>query len=158
LNKFLIILKKYLKECEKHSMRLNRAFSNLQLFMPLTTESIQQLTEDEIEHIDQYLYRFAKLLDVIGEKLFPSLIAFLGESIEKKSFIDIFNRLEQLNVISDYDRWLKLRIIRNELSHEYEDEPAASAEKLNRIFALKYELESYYNDVKKLTENLKGFY
>ena len=125
--------------------------------MPLTTESIQQLTEDEIEHIDQYLYRFAKLQDVTGEKLFPSLLSFLGEDTEKKSFIDIFNRLEQLEVIQDYDRWVQLRIIRNELSHEYEDEPAANAEKLNRIFALKYELESYYNDVKKYAENRKGF-
>ena len=42
--------------------------------------------------------------DVIGEKLFPALLYFLGEDISKRSFIDIFNRLEQLEIINDYDK------------------------------------------------------
>lgn len=129
----------------------------MQSFMPLNVKSIQKLTEDEIEHIDQYLYRFAKLQDVIGEKLFLSFLSFLGENTEKKSFIDIFSRLGQLGVIRGYDKWIQLLLIKNELSHEYEDEPAANAEKLNRIFSLKYELESYYNNVRKYAKQLKGF-
>jgi uncharacterized protein YutE (UPF0331/DUF86 family) len=157
LNKFLIILKKYLKEGEKHSMRLNRAYSNMESFMPLTGESIQSLTEDQIEHIDQYLYRFGKLQDVIGEKLFPTLLNFLGEDISKSSFIDIFNKLEKLEIIQDYDKWVKLRLIRNELAHEYEDEPDSNAERLNQIFNLKNDLERYLNDIKKYLKRFEEF-
>ena len=81
MNKFLNILKKYLGESEKHSMRLKRAYSKMQSFMPLTSERVQELTEEDIEHIDQYLYRFAKLQDVIGEKLFVSLLNFFWVKI-----------------------------------------------------------------------------
>lgn len=129
----------------------------MQSFMLLTGESIQKLTEDEIAHIDQFLYRFGKLQDVIGEKLYASLLSFLGEDIRKKSFIDIFNRLEQLEVVQDYDKWVKLRLIRNELSHEYDDEPGVNAEKLNRIFNLKNDLEKYLEDIKKYLSRFEEF-
>lgn len=157
MNKLLTILKKYLRESDKHNSRLNRAYSKMQSFMPLTAKSIQKLTEDEIEHIDQYLYRFAKLQDVIGEKIFPALLSFLGEDISKSSFIDIFNRLEQLEIVSDYDRWVKLRLVRNELSHEYEEEPDTNAEKLNRIFNLKTDLEKYLEDIKRYLNRFSEF-
>jgi len=157
LNKFLTILKKYLKEAEKHAIRLNSAYSKMIQFFPLSGQSVKKFTENEIEHIDQYLYRFAKLQDVIGEKLFPSLLSFLGEDITRSSFIDIFNRLEQLEIISDYDGWVKLRLIRNELSHEYEDEPDDNAEKLNRIFNLKNVLEQYLADIKRYLKRFKEF-
>lgn len=62
--------------------------------MPLTPERYQQLTDAEIEHIDQYLFRFSKLQDAIGERLFKSLLLNLGEEIYNLSFIDVFNRLE----------------------------------------------------------------
>ena len=125
--------------------------------MPLTAESIQKLSEEEIEHIDQYLYRFAKLQDVVGEKLFVSLLSFLGEDIRKSSFIDIFNKLEQLEIVHNYDKWVELRLVRNELSHEYDDEPDANADKLNRIFNLKNDLGKYLEDIKKYLLRFKEF-
>src|SRR3989337_1047363 len=77
---------------------------------------------DEIEHIDQMVYRFSKLQDSIGERLFKSLLMFLEEDVTNKPFLDILNRLEQLEILPSKDEWLKLRKVRNELSHEYSNE------------------------------------
>jgi len=37
---------------------------------------------------------------------------------------------------------------KNELAHEYDDEPDTNAEKLNRIFNFKNDLEKYLEDIK----------
>ncbi len=63
--------------------------------MPLDRQKYEQLTEDEIEHIDQFLFRFAKLQDAMGQKLFKNIMLFLDEEIENKPFIDILNRMEK---------------------------------------------------------------
>ena len=116
MNTAKVKLEYTIKECDKHLLRLNSAHKKMGKFMPLTARSYEQLTDEEIGYIDQYLFRFAKLQDALGERLFKNLLIYLGEITENKSFIDIFNRLEQLNIIDDYDSWLELRAIRNELS------------------------------------------
>jgi hypothetical protein len=62
--------------------------------MPLDASRYQQLSDDEIEPIDQFLYRFTKLQDAMGEKLFLLILEFLKEeNTTNKPFIDILNRL-----------------------------------------------------------------
>lgn len=82
--------------------------------IPVTFEFLQapkvRLTDDEIEHIDQFLFRFAKLQDAMGEKLFMLILEFLKEEHTRaKPFIDILNRLEQLGLLDDKNVWLELR-------------------------------------------------
>ena len=68
--------------------------------------------------------------------------------VEGKSFIDVFDRLEQLEIIENYDKWLELRIVRNELSHEYEDNPEDNAIELNKILNMKDDLLNYFVKIK----------
>jgi hypothetical protein len=83
-------IEKLIIECDKHLKRINRAHFKMAEFMPLDEEKYQRLTDDEIEHIDQFLFRFAKLQDAIGEKLFILLLEFLQEeNIRNKPFVDI---------------------------------------------------------------------
>jgi DNA-binding ferritin-like protein (Dps family) len=117
--------------------------------MPLHTTRYQQLTEDEIEHIDQFLFRFAKLQDAIGEKLFVLILEFLEEeNTRNKPFIDILNRLEQLNLLEDKNTWLELRKIRNNIAHQYEDEAQQASQALNAIYASKVILEKIYTSLR----------
>lgn len=103
------------------------------------------MTDDEVAHIDQYLYRFSKLQDVIGERLFVLVLEFLKEeNIKSKPFIDILNRLEQLELLEDKNVWLKLRKIRNIIAHQYEDEPEQASVALNAIYGAKPTLEKIY--------------
>lgn len=72
-------LSKLFIECDKHLQRLNHAVTKMAVFMPLDASRYLQLNDDEIEHIDQFLFRFAKLQDAIGEKLFIAMLDFLKE-------------------------------------------------------------------------------
>jgi hypothetical protein len=138
-------IEKVINECDKHLKRINSAYLKMSVFIPLDAKSYQQLSDDEIEHIDQFLFRFAKLQDTVGEKLFQLLLEFFKEeNIRNKPFIDILNRLEQLGILEDKNVWLELRKTRNNIAHQYEDEPQQAAEALNAIYIAKPALEKIY--------------
>ena len=148
MNKTKAMFDSALRECEKHLTRLNSAYNKIKPFMPLNGDKYNNLTDTEVEHIDQYLYRFSKLQDAIGQKLIKATLLLLGETIEGKSFVDMFDRLEQIGIIENIDKWLELREFRNTVAHEYEDEPNENAEKINQIFLVKAELENYFTNIK----------
>lgn len=142
-------IEKILRECDRHLTRINSAYLKMSVFMPLDASKFEQLDENEIEHIDQFLFRFAKLQDTMGEKLFVLILEFLKEEHPKaKPFIDILNRLEQLGLLDDKNVWLELRKTRNQIAHQYEDEPQQAAEALNAIYAAKPILENIYTSLK----------
>jgi hypothetical protein len=114
-------IEKILKECDKHILRISEAVSDIDKFMPLNTSKYQNLTKSQVQALDQFLFRFSKLQDTIGEKLFKALLIFLDEEVENKPFIDILNRLEKLEILESVEIWRDLRDIRNELAHNYED-------------------------------------
>lgn len=116
--------------------------------MPIDSDKYLQLTDDDVEHIDQFLFRFSKLQDAMGEKLFVLLLEFMQEeSVKSRPFIDILNRLEQLGLLDDKNIWLELRKIRNNISHQYDDEPQQVADALNAIYAAKPVMENIYTAI-----------
>ena len=62
-------IERLIQECDKHVLRINSAAGKLQNTMPLTADRYEQLTEEQIEHFDQFLFRFAKLQDALGQRL-----------------------------------------------------------------------------------------
>ena len=147
MNREKKILESVLNECKKHLARMEYAYSKVSSLIPFTGEKIERLSQEEITHIDQYIFRFSKLQDAIGQRLFKTTLKFLGEEIENKAFIDIFNRLEQLEIVENYLLWQELRIIRNEASHEYGDNNQELAEKLTMLFNAKDSLKNYLEKV-----------
>jgi hypothetical protein len=81
-------LKKIVYECKKHIQRMDSAAMKMASFMLLDQSRYDRLDEDEVEHIDQFLFRFLKLQDAIGQKLFKTILRVLKEDIENKPFID----------------------------------------------------------------------
>ena len=55
-------------ECTKHSRRMLGAHKKVSPIFPLDVNKYRILTDDEIEHIDQMVYRFSKLQDSIVKK------------------------------------------------------------------------------------------
>jgi len=88
---------------------------------------------------------------------FKCVLVILDEDVINKSQIDIFNRLEQLEIINDYDKWKSLRDLRNELAHEYDKNDSETVEKLNLLFRKIPELEYYLTNIVNYLIN-KGFY
>jgi predicted nucleotidyltransferase len=148
LNDKIIRVNKYLNECDKHTLRINKSFSKVKHIFPLSGSGYESLNDEEIAMIDQYLFRFSKLQDTMGEKLFRLIIEDFVENIDTLSFIDILNRLEKIGIIKNTNLWKKLRGLRNDISRQYDDEPNEMAESINNIFAQKDILIEIYHNVK----------
>lgn len=65
-------IEKLIRECDKHLLRIKSAAGKMAVFMPLNASAYSRLTKEDVEHIDQFLFRFAKLQEAISEKLFVS--------------------------------------------------------------------------------------
>ena len=143
----IIRIQKYLNECQKHKLRIEKSHTKVKGIFPLSAPRYEKLSDAEVETIDQYLFRFAKLQDTMGEKLFRMIVSQYVENIEKQTFVDILNRLEKIGILSDANIWKKLRSIRNNIAHQYDDEPEEMVEALNDIFAYKDELLNIFNNI-----------
>lgn len=126
-------LKSALVECELHTKRLDFALSRLNAVIPISETGWRQLDDETVANIDQLLFRFGKLQDAMGRRLFPSILDALAELDETASFIDKLNRLEKLAVLSSAQQWIELRELRNQATHEYPDAPDQNAENVNLI-------------------------
>lgn len=108
-----------IKTAQIHQQRLNDAYNKISSWGNLTKDLYFTLSVEQIALTDQYVYRFAKLQDLMGDKLFKLILEFIEESTEKLAFIDILNRLEKLEVIESANIWLNLRLDRNRIAHDY---------------------------------------
>lgn len=130
-------------ECNKHAQKIEVAQKHLSPFMPLSVECYQNLSEIDTSFIDQLIYRFSKLQDTLGEKIFPSILILAHEDVKKKTFIDILNRLEELEVVTK-NEWLKLRELRNEIAHEYSFNIEEVVESIVIIYTISNQLLDIY--------------
>ena len=86
-----------------------------------------ELTDDQVEHIDQMVYRFAKL--------FALMVAVLREDSVSLTIFDVLAELEKAGALPIADRWVALREIRNQLAHDYQDDPEEGSRYLNELYA-----------------------
>lgn len=151
LNLAKIKIKRYLNECGKHLQRIEEAYEDINPLLPLSVEKYKNLSKDEVQDIDQYLFRFAKLQDTLGDKLFRLILKEYEPSDEILPFIDLLNKLEKLGFINSAKEWIHLRKIRNEISHQYDDEPEEMTQAINNILNQKDIIKEMYLKVKKMS-------
>lgn len=148
-------INRLIKECDKHQYRIKSAYGKIQPKLPLTLALYSQLTDEDIEHIDQFIFRFSKLQDAIGQRFFKAMLTFLEEDVEGVPFIDILNKLEKFQLIESADQWKQLREIRNTIAHEYDDSPELMVQVLNSVFDARIELFAIYENLKQVYQSRK---
>ena len=156
-NKTLVYKQKVtdnLNESYKHLLRLENAFEALKkkYTFPINIENFKVILEN-IEHLaysDQIIYRFSKLQDCMGAKLFKSVLLYEGENVNKP-FLDILNQLEAIDIIN-VDEWFEIRDLRNEIAHDYEDNDEIAISILNTIYKLKSDLKEMLDSIQKLVK------
>jgi hypothetical protein len=106
------------KECQHLETTDRRLFS-----VPFTIEQAKELEEntDLAERVEAFVGRFGRLQDTIGDKLLPMLLLALGE--KAASAIDNLDRAERLGLLSSTDVWMTMRNLRNQMVHEYVEDP-----------------------------------
>jgi hypothetical protein len=83
---------------------------------------------DLAERVDAFVGRFGRLQDTVGDKLLPLLLAALGE--KPSAAIDNLDRAERLGLLNSADEWMSMRSLRNQMVHEYVEDPAVLASAL----------------------------
>ncbi len=105
LDEYLTILEKSLAALE-YSYDKCRAIEEKEEYDLEQQESFEALTS-----------RFARTSDILTQKVFKSLFILLQEDM--KTFIDMANFLEKLEIVDNADDLLNIREIRNQIAHEY---------------------------------------
>lgn len=119
--------------CEIHHQRMMFAWESVRNNFPLTEFSIGKLTSIELALFDQLIYRFSKLQDSMGTRLFKQILEGLEEDVSAIPFIDILNKMEKLKLIDKAKDWIALRQTRNTVSHEYPFLKEVQADELNLL-------------------------
>ena len=106
------------KECKHLSTTDQRLFG--------TEFSVKQVADlecdpDLAERVEAFGGRFGRLQDTIGDKLLPSLLVLLGE--RPSAAIDNLDRAERLGFIKSTEDWMAMRALRNQMVHEYVEDP-----------------------------------
>jgi hypothetical protein len=107
------------KACRHLSGTDQRLFA--QAFTPAQAARLE--TDPNLaEQVEAFVGRFGRLQDTIGDKLLPALLAALGE--QPSATIDNLDRAERLGLINSTDEWMAMRKLRNQMVHEYVEDPA----------------------------------
>jgi hypothetical protein len=131
----LVKINSALREGLSHLSKIERARDLLKPYFPLTLTSFKELDDPIIEHIDQLVYRFTKLQDSMGRRLFPSLFYYLEPELDDIPFLDILNGLEKYGIIESTEKWQEFRIIRNSLAHDYPNAIGQTVTVLNQLYS-----------------------
>ena len=113
------------KECRHLATTDSRLFKE-----SFTPEQVAQLETDPdlAERVEAFVGRFGRLQDTVGDKLLPLLLSALGE--KPSSAIDNLDRAERLGLLASADEWMTMRNLRNQMIHEYVEDPALLADAL----------------------------
>ena len=144
----MISLQNIYRTLDLHLNRAEQAFKEINQF---NLDSSLFRDFEAIKTFDSFIYRFSKIQDYMGEKLFPAVLDMLGEYKSSLAFKDILNKLEKLEIIPSAQKWMDYREIRNTLTHEYPDNEQEIIE------GIKLSL-SAYKDIKRIYENIKQAY
>ena len=147
-----IKLKETLKSCNLHHERMMFAFNRSIELFPLDQKKYDAIEPEQISFIDQLIFRYSRLQDLMGNKLFRQILESLREDISGKAFIDILNLMEKLGLLEDQEQWLSLRETRNLITHEYPFNKDDSIEGLNELSHQSMILSNIWLDLKEYCE------
>ena len=137
-----------LQEGTAHLQRLDSGTVKLACIFPLTPETLASLADESVTLLDQFIYRFTKLQDAMGTRLFPALTSMITGSDDPRPFIDTLNQLEKAGLIASIETWQTLRVLRNNLAHDYPNSKEQCVTTLNMLFSQWRELEAMFNTTK----------
>jgi len=106
-----------LAKIDLHKKRAKAALNEIKEWSHLDSEIFEDF--EKIKTIDTFIYRFIKVQDSMGEKLFKIFLDEIGEYKDSMSLVDMLDKLEKFGIIDNTIKWMEYRKLRNKLTHEY---------------------------------------
>jgi len=122
----------HIEEASIHIARLEDILPVLQELYPLQKKDFETLSLSDKDKLDVLAFRFAKLQDLLGVKIFREYLSLLHYPVEDKNFLELLKELDKENIV-DIDIWSELRGVRNSISHDYPFEEDEKVEAINYL-------------------------
>lgn len=106
-----------LEKVNLHKSRASMALDEIKEYGDLDVDVFEDF--EKVKTIDTFIYRFIKLQDMMGDKLFRLFLDAIGEYKDSMSLLDVLDKLEKLGIVKDAFKWMEYRKLRNKLTHEY---------------------------------------
>jgi len=142
----------YFSEAQKHIELIEDALH----VIPLPIENYEKLPNLEKFAINALVFRFSKLQDLIGSKIFRTFLEFNKFDTQDKSFLELLLEVEKEGIV-DIDTWDEFRKLRNSIAHEYpgeEDETVEALELLIKktplLIEITFELRKRYHEISSI--------
>ena len=133
-------------------LHYNRAKDNYDEIIQFPVDITLYDDKEKIKTIDAFIFRFIKLQDFMGDKLFKELLKRVGEYKDSMSLIDVLDKLEKLEIINDSDKLIDFSVLRNKLTHEYPDNKEDVIEGIKLAIAQFSEMKTILGDTIKYIE------
>ncbi len=144
-------LRLHLEESFIHINRLDDVLKRLEKLYPLNHEKMESLSLVDRDKLDVLAFRFAKLQDLLGTKIFREYLIVLQYPVEDKNFLELLKELDKEKIV-DIDRWSEFRGVRNSISHDY---PFEEEEKIEAINYLIKNVNYLINTTKKIKDDFE---
>jgi len=141
-----------IKTIELHLKRADRAKNEIMSFKENLSVDIFEDFE-KIKSIDMFIFRFTKVQDLIGEKLFKELLIALGDYKDNMTMLDILDKLEKIEIVEHASEWMDFRNLRNVLAHEYPDNEEDLLEGIILALDVHEKIKIIYNNIKVMLES-----
>ena len=129
--------------CDRHNLRIEEALSGLRSVLPLSVETYADLNTEEIRCLDQFIFRFSKLQDAMGAKIFRYVLEYLDDNC----------RSELYHFIDSANEWNYIRELRNSIAHDYPLWENDIVDSLNALVAKVPVLQGIYEKLKTVVYN-----
>ncbi len=119
-----------------HRSRIEAALAHLRGCLPRTGTELAQADYPVIASIELLTSRFGKLQDHLGGQLVPLALELGAEPLPPAAtFLDRLLLLEKRRILPSVVECRRLRELRNELAHDYPDDPDEAAAALAIVVA-----------------------
>ena len=109
------LLKEELSALESATESLNYSYKKC-----VKTGIKKDYTQAELEYFEAFTSRFARVSDILIQKVFRLIDKI--ELEDEGSVRDRINRAEKRGIIPNAEIFIEIRILRNDISHEYQNE------------------------------------
>mgnify|MGYP000155001725 CR=1 FL=1 len=146
------MLKEALEVVELHFKRAKSNVCEIQKWQDISSNDFAD--DNKVRVIDAFIYRFIKLQDLMGNKLFKRLLNEIGEYQDNMSLLDVLDKLEKLELLDSADRWMEHRKLRNLLTHEYPDNLQDIIKGIKLALCAFEEMEMIFTKIKQYVQKL----
>ena len=134
-----------IEKIKLHQKRSKAALDEIVSWKTINSEIFNNF--EKIKTIDIFIYRFIKLQDMMGEKLFKIFLDEIGEYKDNMSLLDILDKLEKFEIIKNAYDWMEYRKLRNQLTHEYPNNEDEIIEGIILAIDVYKEIDTIFNNI-----------